>query len=75
MKITCTAEFEYTIEGKTGKFLLDHDTPTGIATMMGIEFIKEIAVIDTTAKAKVEENKKDEEKPELTIADEQSTSE
>lgn len=45
------AQFISTIAGKTGQFLLDHDTPLEAAKSMLLEFIKDVSMIEEQAKA------------------------
>lgn len=52
--IKTIAQFESTVEGKVGRFLLDHDTSISIAKQMVFEFLTYLGNIEATAKAQAE---------------------
>lgn len=51
-------KFDHTIDGKTGHFFCDHDTPIPIAKDMLLQFLKYLGQIEDQAKAQAEEQKK-----------------
>lgn len=60
------AQFEHVVEGKVGRFLLDHDTSVSAAKEMCFAFLKYIGQIEDAAKAQQEASKspEEEQKPE-----------
>lgn len=55
--IKMIAQFESAIEGKVGRFILDHDTSIGIAKQMACEFLTYLGNVEAQAKAQAEANK------------------
>jgi hypothetical protein len=49
------AQFEYKVDEKMGRFLLDHDTSIAAAKEMGFAFLKYLGQIEDAAKAALAE--------------------
>jgi CO dehydrogenase nickel-insertion accessory protein CooC1 len=62
--IKLLALFESEIEGKVGRFMLDHDTPIAAAKEMGLAYLKYLGQVEDAAKAQAEAAKAQEESKE-----------
>jgi hypothetical protein len=52
--IKLIAQYESIVEGKIGRFFMDHDTPINIAEQMACEFLTYLGTVKAQAKAQAD---------------------
>jgi hypothetical protein len=65
--IKLIAQYETQVEGRLGRFMMEHDTPVTIARIMALEFISYLDNVENNAKMKSNQDEQASNEPETKV--------